>query len=39
MTKLEFLKLWSVKARRAYWQWRAANVTKARFTGVIPQDR
>lgn len=30
MTKLEFLKLWSVKARRAYWQWRAANVTKAR---------
>lgn len=36
MTKLEFLKLWSVKARRAYWQWRAANVTKARFTGVVP---
>ena len=41
MTKLEWIKLWSVKVRRAYWQWRAANVTKARFTGVTPkpQDR
>lgn len=31
MTKLELLKLWSVKVRRAYWQWRAANATKAKF--------
>jgi len=29
MTKLEFIKMWSVKARRAYWQWRAASATNA----------
>lgn len=35
MTKLEFLKLWSVKARRAYWQWRAANVTKVGLVAAV----
>lgn len=36
MNTFEKAKVWSVKARRAYWQWRAANVTKAQFTGIVP---
>lgn len=35
MISFEKAKILSVKARRAYWQWRAANVTKAQFTGVL----
>lgn len=34
-TLFEKAKIWSVKGRRAYWQWRAANVTKAQFTGIL----
>jgi len=39
MNVCETIKLWSVKVLRAYWQWRAANVTKARFTGIVPEDK
>lgn len=34
MSIIDKAKILSVKVRRAYWQWRAANVSKYQFTGV-----